>query len=215
VREILRDHLLAKGYSDVSPRIAGNARSRQKRWGIKPWLSARKDITNHLKEDPGCMATTMVDFYALPARKEDEAWPGRAEASSLNGEQKALHVESAMLEDVAAEMGGRFDVRRFVPFVVLHEFEGLLFSDCAAFSRAVDRPDLEAALSDIRNQFATPEDINDSPVTAPSKRVLRLIGGYDKPFHGPLAAIEIGLDSIRRECPHFDRWLARLESACT
>jgi hypothetical protein len=32
-------------------------------------------------------------------------------------------------------MGQGFDARRFVPFVVVHEFEALLFSDCAAFSR--------------------------------------------------------------------------------
>jgi hypothetical protein len=43
-------------------------------------------------------------------------------------------------------MGSRFDVRRFIPFVVMHVFEGLLFSDCAAFSRGIDRPDLEFGL---------------------------------------------------------------------
>jgi hypothetical protein len=40
----------------------------------------------------------------------------------------------------ATYQGGRFDPRRFVPFVVMHEFEGLLFSDCAAFSRGIAAP---------------------------------------------------------------------------
>jgi hypothetical protein len=39
-------------------------------------------------------------------------------------------VEDALLGEVIEAMGGRFDPRRFVPFVVMHEFEGLLFSDC-------------------------------------------------------------------------------------
>jgi hypothetical protein len=75
----------------------------------------------------------------------------------------------------------------------MHEFEGLLFSDCAAFSRGIGRPDLAAGLQEIRDQFATPEEIDDSPVTAPSKRVEGLVPGYEKPLLGVLAILEIGL----------------------
>jgi hypothetical protein len=109
-------------------------------------------------------------------------------------------------------MGGGFDPGRFVPFVVMHEFEGLLFSDCAALSRGIGRPELETSLQEIREEFATPEEINDSKVTAPSKRVQALMSTYQKPFHGILAAQEIGLSRIRKECPHFDGWLKQLES---
>jgi hypothetical protein len=210
VNEVLRNHLLSNGYSAVSARILGNARLRRQRGGIRPWPSARRDIVNHLKEDPACVATTMVDYYGLPL-SGDGAWPGRAKAAGLNSEERAPCVESALLDDVMAEMGGRFDARRFVPFVVIHEFEGLLFSDCSGFSRAIGRPDLEAGLRGIRDQFPTPEDIDDSPVTAPSKRVMELVRGYEKPFMGPLAALEIGLSCMRRECPHFNDWLFRLE----
>jgi hypothetical protein len=121
-------------------------------------------------------------------------------------------VQQAMQDDLVEEMGSRFDAKRFVPFIVMHEFEGLLFSDCAAFSRSIGRPDLESGFREIRDQFATPEEINDSPVTAPSKRVEALMPGYDKPLFGTLAVLEIGLDHIREECPHFDGWLRQLES---
>jgi hypothetical protein len=209
VNELLRDYLLVKGYDAVSARIVGNARLRN-RGGIKPWPSVRRDIVGHLKEDPGCVATTMVDYYALP-QKGAAAWPGRARAAGLNTVKKAPCVESAMLHDVTAEMG-RLAPRRFVPFVVMHEFEGLLFSDCAGFSRGIGRPSLEGELRKIRDQFGTPEEINDSPVTAPSKRIAALVPGYEKPLLGTLAALEIGLSRIRQECPHFDHWLAQLES---
>jgi len=76
----------------------------------------------------------------------------------------------------------------------------------------VGRPELCPAFEAIRNQFVTPEDINDSPVTAPSKRVRELIPGYEKPLYGALAVLEIGLDRIRRECPHFNDWIVALES---
>jgi hypothetical protein len=209
VNELLRDYLLARGYDAVSARIVGNARLRS-RGGIKPWPSVRRDIVSHLKEDPTCIATTMVDYYALP-QKGAAGWPGRAKAAGLKSGKKAPCVEGAMLDDVIAQMG-KFNPRRFLPFVVMHEFEGLLFSDCAGFSRGIGRPALEPEFSKIRNQFATPEDIDDSPITAPSKRIRDLVPGYEKPLLGSLAALEIGLSCIRQECPHFDDWLTQLES---
>jgi hypothetical protein len=211
VNFVLRDYLLHCGYQSVSARIIGNARLRRRRGGIRPWLPVRRDIINHLHEDPGCVATTMVDFYGLP-QHGDRAWPGRAAAGGASGHQKASVVEEALRHDLAHEMGTDFDITRFLPFVVVHEFEGLLFSDCAAFARGICRPDLEPSFSQIRECFATPEEIDDSPVTAPSKRVEELVPGYDKPLFGALAILEIGLNTIRAECPHFDSWLHQLES---
>jgi len=210
VNEVLRDHLVSKGYHAVEARIVGNARLRERRGGIRAWPSVRVDIARHLKEDPSCVATTLVDYYGLP-QGEGRAWPGRGKAANLPVAEKARCVEEAVLADLTAAMGSRFDIRRFVPFVVMHEFEALLFSDCAAFSRGIGRPDLESGLQGIRDQFATPEEIDDSPVTAPSKRVEGLVPGYEKPLLGLLAILEIGLGRIRAECPHFDGWVTRLE----
>ncbi len=211
VNELLRDYLLSRGYETVSARIVGNARLRQRRGGIRPWLSVRKDIVNHLKEDANCIATTMIDYYGLPQEGEG-AWPGRKRAASLKRGEKGRSVEKALLDNVIAEMGQGFNPRRFVPFVVMHEFEALLFSDSAGFSRGIGQPSLEADFQAIRDQFQTPEDINDSPVTAPSKRVKDVLPRYEKPLLGSLAALEIGLSRIRRECQHFNAWLIQLES---
>lgn len=208
VRKVLRDHLSAKGYHSVEARILGNARQTG---GIRSWPAARKEIVNHLREDRGCIAT-MVDYYALP-QKLPVGWPGRAQSSALiSAEQKGLSIHDAIRDDLAAEMGKSFDPRRFVPFVVMHEFEGLLFSDCTTFSRSLGNPELEDSFRKIRENFATPEEINDSPVTSPSKRVEALVPGYQKPLYGVRAATEIGLSRIRKECPHFDGWLKQLES---
>jgi Domain of unknown function (DUF4276) len=208
VNEVLRNHLVLKGYHSVEARIVGNARLRERRGGIRPWPSVKKDICNHLQEDRACFATTMVDFYALPS-----AWPGRAQSTNrLTTEEKAGCVQDAMRDDLVGEMGSGFNFVRFVPFVVMHEFEGLLFSDCAAFSHAISRPDLEGALRNIRNEFETPEEIDDSPITAPSKRLQALEPRYQKPLLGVLAVLEIGLTRILEECPHFRAWLNRLET---
>lgn len=211
VNELLRDHLVGKGFQSVSARIIGNARLRRRRGGIRPWPSVKRDVIGHLRGDPGCVATTMVDYYALPDSGAG-AWPGRKLAASKSGLLKPTTVEEAMGTEIATEMGASFVGARFVPFVVFHEFENLLFSDCEAFARGIARPALAAELQRVRDQFPTPEDINDSPVTAPSKRVESLVPNYEKPLLGTLAALEIGLDRIRSECPHFHSWLERLES---
>lgn len=212
VNEVLSPHLYSAGYHAVSARLLGNARLRSQRGGIRPWPSAKGDILRHLKQDSARLITTMVDYYAMPV-DEGVAWPGRAEACRLQtAAERAERVEGAILDEVAAEIGHRFDPNRFVPFVVMHEFEGLLFSECATLGRALGQPGLEGRLRQIREQFPTPEEINDSRDSAPSKRLQAIFPRYQKPLHGVQAAQEIGLRTIRGQCRHFDNWLKRLES---
>lgn len=210
VTEVLAPHLYRRGYTKVSARIVGNARQRDRRGGIRAWSAVKGDIVRHLKEDLGCLATTMVDYYALP-QTGAKAWPGREAAGRLPFAKKATKVEKSLLADVRKEMGADFDSRRFIPYIMMHEFEGLLFSDCVAFSEGIGHPDLAGQFQAIRDQFASPEEINDSPVTAPSKRVETLVKNYQKPLLGTLAVLAIGLDAIRAECPHFREWLDCLE----
>jgi hypothetical protein len=214
VNEILAPHLYARRFTMVSARLVGKARQRDRRGGIHGWNSVRNDILNHLKEDAGCLATTMVDYYGLP-QTGVKAWPGREAAGKVRFQEKAETVENALFADIRGAMGGNFDPSRFVPYVMMHEFEGLLFSDCTRFGAGIGRPDLTATLQEIRDSFASPEEINDSPITAPSKRVEALVPGYEKPLLGVLAVLEIGLEAIRAQCPHFHAWVARLEEWAT
>jgi hypothetical protein len=212
VNEVLAPHLYSCGYTKVSARLLGNARQRDRRGGIRAWNSVRGDIVDHLKEDAGCIATTMVDYYALPQAGK-KAWPGRKAASRLSFAKKAIAVQQALASDIHGELGGSSDAGRFIPYVMMHEFEGLLFSDCTKFGEGIGRSDLIAKFQAIRDAFASPEEINDSPATHASKRVEELVDGYEKPLLGTLAVLEIGLDAIRQECPHFRNWLERLEKA--
>lgn len=211
VNDILTQHLLRHGFIQVSARLLGNARLRDRRGGIRGWDSVRGDILNHLREDSGCLVTTMVDYYALP-QSGNRAWPGRAEAGRLPFEQKASSVQDGLLADICTVMGKSFNPARFVPYVMMHEFEGLLFSDCDRFSQGIGQPGLAPQFQAIRAGFDSPEAINDSPETCPSKRVVALVPGYEKPLLGALAVLEIGLDTIRAECPLFRAWLEQLEA---
>lgn len=211
VNELLAPHLYTVGYSVVGARLLGNARQRTRRGGIRSWPAVRKEIVNHLRQDPGCIATTMVDYYGLPQRGS-RGWPGRAATSQLTFPEKASTIEDLLLADICEHMGSSFNPDRFIPYVMMHEFETMLFSDCAAFARGIGSPDLAPRFQAIRDEFGNPEEIGDSPLTAPSKRIATLVPGYQKPTQGRQAIQEIGLATIRAQCPHFRAWLERLES---
>ena len=209
VNEVLSHHLYQRGFTDVSARIVGNARERSRRGGIVSWSIVRRRILSHLIEDPDSRSTTMVDYYALPPD-----WPGRADGYThgITPSQMAENIEEALLADVRSHMDRNFNPNRFIPYVMMHEFEAMLFSDCQALATAMGRSDLNASLQAVRNEFNTPEEIDDSPETAPSRRIQRLMPAYQKPTIGVQAAQHIGLESIRNQCPHFAHWLHRLEN---
>ena len=211
VNEVLAPHLYRTGFQSVSAKLLGNARMRDRRGGIRGWASVRGDFIRHLRQDAGCFATLMVDYYGLP-KTGNRAWPGRDSNARSTCAERALLVQQALLTEIETAMGGDFDNRRFIPYVVMHEFEGLLFSDCSRFAEGICRPELSSEFQKIRDGFSSPEEINDSPLTAPSKRVEMLVAGYQKPLLGSLAALTVGLDAIRSSCPLFDSWLKALES---
>ena len=136
VNQVLAPYLCARGFSKVGARLMGNSRQRYQRGGVGAWTSARTDITNHLNEDQGCIVTTMVDYYGMP-HTGSRAWPGRSEANELAFPYNAKTLEKALATDVCEQMGQDFNPERFVPYVMMHEFEAMLFSNCERFAMSI------------------------------------------------------------------------------
>jgi len=67
--------------------------------------------------------------------------------------------------------------------IVLHEFEGLLFSDVNAFDGIAYSSQL-LELKNIRRREAPPEHINDKYETVPSRRIIDQIPDYSKIMNG-------------------------------
>lgn len=141
--------------------------------------------------------TSLVDFYGFTRK----------------GNAAPAELEQRINQAVGRRIRRSWDESRVFAYVQRHEFEALLFSDTDSFAALGNLPgnaldDLRA----IRRQFATPEDINDSEATAPSKRIEQLIPRYKKRPHASQVATAIGLPTIRQECPRFNEWLIHLES---
>ena len=118
---------------------------------------------------------------------------------------RVQHVEQAIHSDLGASP-------RFLPFLALHEFEAWLFSSHDELPRTVSVAEKQPDFQAIRDAVDTPEDINDGPTTAPSKRIEALFPTYRKTLHGPLTAQRIGLARIREECPHVETWFRQMEA---
>ena len=171
------------------------------RGGLRSYSKVKPQIDKLCKQDPGAYITTLFDFYALP-----NDFPGQGSLPALglvSGGMKVAHLEQKLGADVGHG--------NFIPNLMLHEFEALLLTDVEAFAEWTENDVVLTPLRQVRKTTA-PEDINDSPYTAPSKRILGCMKGYQKTFHGPLIASTIGLDAIRTACPHFHDWLVKLDA---
>lgn len=181
----------------TSPRGAG---------GLVNYEHAKADLRRWMTEDRHASArfTTMFDLYQLP-----NTFPGYAEAAGLEPFSRVRKLESAMTADIE---GAAFP-SRFVPYVQLHEFEALVLAEPARLgSEYPEHAAGAAALESECRPFDSPEQINDGEATAPSKRILAHVPGYEKVRAGPALVNKIGLPTLRMRCPHFGEWLSRLES---
>ncbi len=201
VKELIYPQLLSHSI-DIRPSLIGKP---GQKGGDVSFERLHVDIKKRIKEDRTSYCTTFFDFYGLPMD-----FPGKVEAAKCRSiEDKSDSICAALKEKLEPILGNA--MRRFIPFVQMYEFEGLLFSDAEKFAEGINERGLTAKFQDIRDQFTSPEEINDSKETAPSKRIKKIYPGYEKPLYGSMAALEIGLKTIRRECGLFDSWLCQME----
>jgi Domain of unknown function (DUF4276) len=208
VNEVLAPHLLTS--HDIATTATGISETKGGR-GIVGWRTALRHIRNSLREDSELYVTTLVDYYALPM-----SWPGRSDAARLHYSKRAAFMASKISEAVAAEMGDGWRRQRFIPNVLIHEFETLLFSDPSSTARAIGNAVLETRMNEVLQPFESPEQINDHKETCPSQRLVKIfvaenLGKYEKPIHGNIAILEIGFETLQSKCPQFGAWLESLE----
>jgi hypothetical protein len=206
-KQVLERHLLQFDCFIRTILVAHSRRHRiVHRGGIGKYETLRSDIRNTIKsrkQNQGVYFTTMIDLYDLPGD-----FPGKADRvrNAQNPRPYCEAVEQAFGADIADD--------RFLPNLQLHEYETLLYSDPDAFAFSFDDCDRAiAGLKKIAAEFHDIERINDSELTAPSKRIIGLLDAYEgmKPTAGPDIAEYIGLAKLRDRCPHFSDWVDRLE----
>ncbi|MBM3941706.1 MAG: DUF4276 family protein [SAR202 cluster bacterium] len=201
VKDVLAPHLLALEVS-LTPTIATTKRVKRGavfQGGITDYQKVERDVKRLLGDSGVVAVTTFIDYYGLPSD-----FPGMESRLAGSPVHRAQHVEIQWKSQIGD--------RRFRPYLMVHEFEALLFCKPEAIGVALNMPAAGQTLTRVRESFSTPEEINDNPESAPSKRIMHTCPSYQKVVHGPLVAQRIGLTAIRQQCAHFDDWVKWLES---
>ncbi len=204
--DVLKPHFSGYGIYIQNPVI------KKTQGGIVSWKALKHQIETHLKQDKTAFVTTLIDYYGIHAHHKYPRWQ---DVQNMHDKGPAItDVEQAMLQDIDPHLQ-----HRFIPYIQLHEFEALLFSDIEVFNNNFENGeflDYNYLLETVR-QNPNPEMINSGNETAPSKRLARIIKGYYsgnenlKVFYGSILAHEIGLGKIRAKCTRFNKWIEKLE----
>lgn len=203
VKDVLSEHLQQFGiYCDV--RSVLTSREHKQRGGMTTYRKAKEDIVQWMKEQKtqNVRFSTMFDFYALP-----NDFPGYSDAQKLSDPyQKVKCIEEAFAKDI--------NDHRFTPYIQLHEFEALLFTDIDMLlleyeDRKVEVQNLKKQLLEQCNN--NPELVNDKRETSPSHRIIQQIPEYQKVSSGSLIAELLSIEKIREKCSHFHEWVEKLE----
>ena len=112
--------------------------SKKYKGGISSYAKVKKELQRLCREHPNEMVTTMFDLYGFPY-----------DALGLKNIPKDAYEKVKYIENaIANDLGNRYNNMIFN--LIMHEFEGLLFSDVAAFE-IIANPEATAILQSVRN----------------------------------------------------------------
>lgn len=171
--------------------------TRKFKGGVSDYRKIKKELIMLCKSHPNEYVTTMFDYYAMP---------GNTPGIDCNDPdpQTRIHRIEAIIDSDIGQPNCKFHF-------ALHEFEGMLFSKPGSFGIIADG-DVVQKIQAIRDSYPTPEHINNSPETAPSKRLEALIHNYAKVRNGTLLSKDMGIGPILEQCPHFHEWVQSISA---
>lgn len=178
---------------------------KRSRGGIVRWNYLKDQIERHLKEDTYAGVTTLIDYYGLYKKHDFPNWDTAELIADKN--QRMSTIENGMKADVSSDIN-----YRFIPYIQLHEFEGLLFNEKNIFYEQIPNKDIvdPAYLDETFDSFLNPEMINNSRETSPSHRLERIIKGYNKIVYGDILSEAIGMQRLIDKSPRFRVWVESL-----
>ena len=168
--------------------------------GFPQYSRAVKEVKHWCSKDKNNYITTMIDLYGLT----DKNFSGYKEALKLGDPFK-------IAQQLERNFENSVNHNNFFANLIVHEFEGLLFSDLEAFTRCGFDQNCINKLKQNTESFQTPEHINNNKVTSPFNRIKTVFKSYRKITHSKVILDKIGLAKIRQECKHFNSWIERME----
>lgn len=201
VKRTLAPYLASRGIQVMSPIVLWTKRHTDGggfRGGVSNWAQILKSL-KPLTQDSNAWVTTLLDFYGLP-----EDFPGFSVAQQIPDAHERVQTLQAAFSNAVNH-------KRLIPFLALYEFEAWLFCAPDIVAQHFGNPTLSSKISSAVTHAGQPESINHGAETHPKARLQALGIGYKETSDGPTLMHKIGIDVIRNSCPHFEKWLTRLE----
>ncbi|WP_020392660.1 DUF4276 family protein [Kribbella catacumbae] len=163
------------------------------------WKHYDNDIRRLLRASHLRCVSILVDFYAYPRNA-----PGADCCARPHRPRRCTELRIAAMADAVADP-------RFVPHVVLHEFETWVIAAAMETSHVLgDQAVAKRLQVQAQSVEGDVELLNDSSATAPSKRVLKSWPDYDKVTDGIEVIREAGLPVVMERCPGLSTWVDQL-----
>ena len=122
------------------------------------------------------------------------------------------------VKGIETKMADAINSSNFIPYIQLHEFETFLFVDAEITSSNLlgcNKTKVTQTINQaLQKNNLNPELINNSPDTAPSKRIIGCYSEYQKTVDGPGVCNELGIQAMMDKCPNFKKWINKLLSLC-
>lgn len=130
VKDVLQPHLWSRDIHP-EPKIVTTKVVKvgpQFKGGVSTFRKIETDVLRLLGDSDAAVVTTMFDYYGLP-----NDFPGKGGLSGRNSHERTKELEAALEK--------HFDRGpRFVAYLMIHEFEALLFSAPGVLAQVMNAP---------------------------------------------------------------------------
>lgn len=197
VNDLIIPYLYSQGKSNpMSAQKITTNRKKNISGGVTSYGLFKNEI-NLVFSQGNVMVTTLIDFYGLPTDFPNYTM------NSININQ----IEHG----ISMDFGNNPDL---IPYIQRHELEALYFNDENNFSDFYVKPIQKQSIQQIISNYKSPEDINNSKQTAPSKRLENILN-YKKISDSTSIIPKLDIDDIRSKCPRFNAWIQKLITTLT
>lgn len=156
----------------------------------------------HYKDQP--IITTMIDYAGINSEQKMPNFLNCITKPDI--EQRILCMEESLKSYVNAIK----TYPDFIPNILRHEFETLLFANPETGFDLEDAQ-IKNEIVALKGQFENIEDINSTPEGFPSKRIEAIYKCYKKNYNKITDGVDIaeltGIEKILEACPRFNAWI--------
>jgi hypothetical protein len=183
--------------------------------GVNVSYKRLSDHVRRLTTAPHSIVTTFIDYFKL-----GQDFPYIIYSQENTYSTNDIYNTVKMLEQDISQIN--ISASNLVPYIQIHEYEMIYFADMSTFVKAnienKYQAKIEFQMKKILQNFLSPEYINNSKDTAPSKRINQIFNKViNMNYTKESCAVQYcsnktvnNINKIWSICSHFNQWIEQL-----